>query len=359
VVSLERLSNAAVDRQTLIALEHRHRYAFAAPFCAGLRTVDLCCGVGYGTAMLAETAAEVTGIDVDPDAVDDAARAHGALPGVRFAQGDAVEWLARPDLADRIEALVCFEGIEHLADAEAVLAGLVRLARRGVRLVLSMPNSRRYEEDNAYHLTNFDRDAVDRWAGELGGIVVGQWSAEGSLIAPEEEVDPGPVELDVAAPPASARPRGWATHYLIVANAPATRTTSGRMDWAAEPTNARWLESMDRSNRELWIQNIRLAEKRPIGRFSAGAAAEAIRRDPLERRALRAELDAVQDRLQSVSDEHHAAKLRIIGLEQEIAHRDHELTLLRELRGRRAVRWSLATAGALRRARDRRRGGSR
>ena len=45
--------------------EHWHRYAFAQRFAAGKRVLDAACGEGYGTAMLAGTAAQAVGIDID------------------------------------------------------------------------------------------------------------------------------------------------------------------------------------------------------------------------------------------------------------------------------------------------------
>ena len=48
-----------------IAHEHWHRYAFARRFVAGRRVADVACGEGYGSALLAESAATVVGIDID------------------------------------------------------------------------------------------------------------------------------------------------------------------------------------------------------------------------------------------------------------------------------------------------------
>ena len=45
-----------------IVYEHVHRYAFARRYAAGRRVLDVACGEGYGSAILAETAASVTGV---------------------------------------------------------------------------------------------------------------------------------------------------------------------------------------------------------------------------------------------------------------------------------------------------------
>lgn len=370
MVSLERLSNEAVDQQTLIALEHRHRYAFAAAFCAGRRVLDLCCGVGYGSAMLADAAASVTGVDVDVAAIDEAERAHGHLSGVDFRVGDAIAYLEMPDVADEFDIVVCFEGIEHLVGGDATLDRLAVVARRGVGLVLSMPNSRRYEEDNAFHLTNFDRDAVDRWATALGAQVLGQWHAAGSLIAPEEDDDVG--GLGSPAVPAETRPRGWATNYLLLVNVETdVALPAGAMGWAAEPTNARWLESLNRANRELWGQNGHLGQAQLRGHYGAGAASviERWRRRAVEAEEQAATAEARREWAESVRNKHYVerdmfhgswleASARVGELEHELVElrrvadeREAELEMLRAVRGRKAVRVSLAAAHAVSRLR--------
>src|SRR5687768_15184340 len=58
----------------LNSYEHWHRYLFAAGFVAGKAVLDVACGEGYGSDLLARTAARVVGVDVAADAVDHAAR---------------------------------------------------------------------------------------------------------------------------------------------------------------------------------------------------------------------------------------------------------------------------------------------
>ncbi|HEX5130670.1 MAG TPA: class I SAM-dependent methyltransferase, partial [Usitatibacter sp.] len=52
-----------------IWLEHWHRYHFAARWAAGKRVLDVACGEGYGTSVLARHAAGVTGVDVSAEAI--------------------------------------------------------------------------------------------------------------------------------------------------------------------------------------------------------------------------------------------------------------------------------------------------
>ncbi|NNK38121.1 MAG: class I SAM-dependent methyltransferase, partial [Xanthomonadales bacterium] len=47
-----------------IRYEHVHRYAFARELVSNRRVLDAACGEGYGSALLAQTARSVCGVDV-------------------------------------------------------------------------------------------------------------------------------------------------------------------------------------------------------------------------------------------------------------------------------------------------------
>src|SRR4051794_36678639 len=145
-----------------IAHEHWHRYAFARRFVAGRRVLDVACGEGYGSALLASTAADVVGVDIDPAAVAHAAARYGA-PNVRFIAGSAAALPLGDGAAD---AVVSFETIEHLpAHAQAAMIGEFArvLGEQGV-LVISSPNRPQYSEArdyrNPFHLHELDRDEL-------------------------------------------------------------------------------------------------------------------------------------------------------------------------------------------------------
>jgi SAM-dependent methyltransferase len=89
-------------------------YRYVADRCQGLDVVDMACGEGYGTAILAERAARVTGVDANPEAHEHA-RLKYSRPGVRFVR-DLVETYDEP-----ADAVVFLQTIEHLQDPGAVL----------------------------------------------------------------------------------------------------------------------------------------------------------------------------------------------------------------------------------------------
>ena len=97
-----------------IRVEHMHRYAAALKLAAGKDVLDVACGEGYGSRLIAGVARAVTGVDISADAIGHANRAYGGLGNLAFRQGSATEL----PLADKsFDVVVSFETIEHLPQA--------------------------------------------------------------------------------------------------------------------------------------------------------------------------------------------------------------------------------------------------
>ena len=284
---VERLSLEAISADTLIACEHVHRYRFAAALCGGLRVVDLACGSGYGSAILRATAASVVGVDNDAATVDMARVTVGRETDVEFVAADAVEYLAR-GIGDDHDAIVCLEGLEHLADMDGAVTALAELAGAGMKLVLSVPNSRAFSEENEFHLTDFGYDEVTALAERLGGAaVLHQFLAEGSLIQGAR-----PEALDTESLLSERGEPEYANHFVVCANLEDRLESSfpaARMQLATAPFYNRYIIGLDRGNRELWRENARLARER-LGKSDSAAATALFRlQRELRTRAERAE----------------------------------------------------------------------
>jgi SAM-dependent methyltransferase len=102
----------------------------------GLRVLDLGCGGGHNGAMLKKAGArEVVGVERDPRAAE---QARTRLD--RVVQSD-LGALDPADLGDApFDAILASDVLEHLADAEDVLARAVQRLRPGGAVVLSLPN---------------------------------------------------------------------------------------------------------------------------------------------------------------------------------------------------------------------------
>jgi SAM-dependent methyltransferase len=131
----DELAPADATGQATLRL-HVERYEFAAKFARG-RALDIACGVGYGTQLVADRAGcDALGVDRDDRAIAYATARYGS-PRVRFAIGDA---LAFED-AGGFDLVVSLETIEHVDDPVRLIARLVSLARPGGTIVASVPTT--------------------------------------------------------------------------------------------------------------------------------------------------------------------------------------------------------------------------
>lgn len=128
------------------ALEHLHRYVLAQLLAPGKRVLDVACGEGYGTRLLAERAASAIGIDLDADAVAHA-RIKYSQANLEFQQGDCTH-LPLTDAS--IDLAVSFETLEHHAKHEAMLAELRRILAPDGVLLISTPDRRHYSDERSY-----------------------------------------------------------------------------------------------------------------------------------------------------------------------------------------------------------------
>jgi trans-aconitate 2-methyltransferase len=101
------------------------------------RVVDLGCGPGNLTALLARRwpAAEVVGVDNSPEMIE-AARAL-ALPGVSFQLGDVRDW--RPEGAP--DVITCNAVLQWLPGHHGLVAGWARLLAPGGWLAFQLPGN--------------------------------------------------------------------------------------------------------------------------------------------------------------------------------------------------------------------------
>lgn len=140
-----------------IAYEHWHRYAFAQALAGGKRVLDAACGEGYGSALLAQVAARVTGVDIDTASIAHAKARYGARANLRFLRADAT---ALDDLPARsFDLIVSFETLEHLAAQDRLLDGFARLLADDGVLLISTPDRRNYNaggEPNPFHVRELE-----------------------------------------------------------------------------------------------------------------------------------------------------------------------------------------------------------
>jgi SAM-dependent methyltransferase len=130
---------------------HLAVYEWIAERVRGLRVADLACGEGYGADVLARTAADVVGVDANPEAHDHA-RLRYRRDSLRFERG-LVEEFDEPR-----DAIVFLQTIEHIHEPEKLLERIAHTAPIAYvstpnRLTLAPPGAEKSE--NPWHLREY------------------------------------------------------------------------------------------------------------------------------------------------------------------------------------------------------------
>jgi 2-polyprenyl-3-methyl-5-hydroxy-6-metoxy-1,4-benzoquinol methylase len=108
-------------------------YEWIARRVGGVHVVDLACGEGYGSDVLAGSAYSVVGVDANPDAHEHA-RLRYRAPTLRFVR-DMVE-----TYSEACDAVVFLQTIEHVHDPDGVLENITGMLRPGGLAFVSTPN---------------------------------------------------------------------------------------------------------------------------------------------------------------------------------------------------------------------------
>lgn len=132
---------------------HLAVYEWIGSQVGGARVVDLACGEGYGSDVLARNAADVVGIDANPEAHEHA-RLRYVRPNLRF-ERDLVENVAAHAPFD---AVVFLQTIEHIEAVETLLEAIAAAAPLAFvstpnRLTLAPEGAEK--SDNPWHLREY------------------------------------------------------------------------------------------------------------------------------------------------------------------------------------------------------------
>jgi SAM-dependent methyltransferase len=127
-------------------------YEWIARRIGGVSVVDLACGEGYGSDLLAEHAAEVVGVDANPEAHEHAS-ARYECPNLSFRR-ELVE-----DFDEPVDAVVFLQTIEHIHEPGRLLNRIAEVAPVAYistpnRLTLAPPGAEK--SDNPWHLREYD-----------------------------------------------------------------------------------------------------------------------------------------------------------------------------------------------------------
>ena len=161
VNSLERivpdyLVNGDVTGKKTLDL-HYERYRFAKTFSKG-KILDIACGVGYGSYFLANETiglVDVTGVDIDEDAVNYAQKTyqHNSLV---FYAANAKKF----DIGQKYDTIVSLETIEHVTKPRELIEHFFNLMNQDGYLIVSVPITPSVDI-NPHHVNDFTEKSFE------------------------------------------------------------------------------------------------------------------------------------------------------------------------------------------------------
>ena len=151
-----------LETEGIVYHEHIARYDFARTHLRPGWTLDLACGVGYGTHLLAQhPGVSAVGVDLDHPSLRKARVSHPS-PRISFL---AASGTSLPFRDGCFQNVVSLETIEHIADDHAFLSQITRVLHPDGVCILSTPNSAytaRHQIDNPYHVREYSEDELRR-----------------------------------------------------------------------------------------------------------------------------------------------------------------------------------------------------
>lgn len=145
--------------------DHVARYQFAASVIPkGKYVLDMACGCGYGSWIMEHAGLKVTGVDIEPEAIEYAQRHY---------QGPTYFCQRAEDTKGHWDWLVTYETVEHVHAPSEVFAGV-----NAPNLIVSVPNQdyypffkERFAEDKYPHLRHYTPEELNALLNAMGYAV--------------------------------------------------------------------------------------------------------------------------------------------------------------------------------------------
>lgn len=173
-----------------LEIEHLQRYYSIKEIVRNKRVLDAACGEGYGSAIIAETALNVQGIDIDPNAIGNAKKKYEGIKNLSFVTC-SISHMPMIESKSK-DVVISFETIEHVKkDVQiAFMNEICRILTSDGILVMSTPEKMEYTDrfnfHNPFHVEEFyEKDFFDFLSSKFKNIsAYYQFLEVGSFVVP-------------------------------------------------------------------------------------------------------------------------------------------------------------------------------
>lgn len=158
-----------------VAYCHLKRYTFARRNVSGA-VLDAACGVGYGSKLMQDSGAIVTGMDIDSGTVE---YANKFFAGPQYVCGDVQDAQNFEHIRACYDHIVSFETLEHLPEPKDALRNFFDILKPRGLLFISTPNEEKYpfrkhvfDRDKYPHLQHYTPEEFEEILESVGFTVV-------------------------------------------------------------------------------------------------------------------------------------------------------------------------------------------
>lgn len=130
----------------------QYAYEYAVPFIRGKKVLDIGCGLAYGTSLMAEQAAEITGFDYDASTVNENKIRYNEIKNLNFIRG-SVPPLPIEDKS--YDVVTAFQFIEHIHPRKEFIKESLRVLKPGGVLLITTPNNKKSLARNPFHVHEY------------------------------------------------------------------------------------------------------------------------------------------------------------------------------------------------------------
>ncbi len=136
----------------------QYAYEFAVAYIQGKKVLDVGCGNGYGTALMAKSAKEIIGLDYDAETVEQNKKTYSSLSNISFKQAFIPPV---PFEAASFDVITAFQFIEHIEPRKEFLKECLRVLRPGGVLLVTTPNAIKSLARNPFHVHEYTFSEMD------------------------------------------------------------------------------------------------------------------------------------------------------------------------------------------------------
>ncbi|WP_023974328.1 class I SAM-dependent methyltransferase [Clostridium beijerinckii] len=153
----------------LLELEHLHRYNSVSDLVKDKIVLDIACGTGYGSALLAKNAKYVYGVDISQEAIDYCNEKYN-MDNLNYQKGSISEI---PLEDSSIDVIISFETIEHVNEElqRKFKKEIVRVLKPDGLLIMSTPDKYVYSDipkyNNEFHVKEFYNDEFKEYFADI------------------------------------------------------------------------------------------------------------------------------------------------------------------------------------------------